>query len=385
MNRDVEEAIAEVGDAVTKFKAHHGGRLDEMQEQIDRVETVMNRPGFGGGGNPAKEGTAERQALATLVRTGDESALLEMAGGPRNTLRTDIDTSGGYVLAPSLSAQIVAALRSVSPMHRLARSVTIGLNAGGEFVEPRELGEVGAQWVSEHEERAETGDPSFGATRVLLHELYAVVAISQRMLDDSLFDLGTWVQNAIAAKFARTEGVAFITGDGVKRPQGILSYGMDAAGDATRSPSKWQTVPSGSAAAITADGLIDLFWALGAPYRANACWLMSSATAAKVDRLKEAGSSGQYLWRSAIAAGEPPTLLGRPVYIDESMPAEGADATPIAFGDWARAFIVLDRPGVRILRDPYTRKGHTLLYAYRRTGGGASDFSAAKFLKCSTS
>jgi HK97 family phage major capsid protein len=374
-----DQVVDEVIRDLEAFKDHHIAELKAVQDRLDDMEVKANRPRLGGSG--AANGTEEIKALAQFARSGDLDAFASVLQA-KNGLLTADDTAGGYLAPPAISNQIITAVRAVSPMRRLARIVTIGLNAGGEFQEPKETTELGAAWVGETETRTDTGDPAFGLTTVSLDELEAFVPITQRLLDDNQFDLGNWLIAAIGRKFGRTEGEAFSGGNGVKKPRGFTTYDTDAAGDSTRVHNKWQHVMTGAAAAITADSLRDLFWSLGADYRANSTWLMSSATAAAIDKLKS--GDGAYMWRDSTTAGAPPTLLGRPVEIDENLPAVGAGNLPIWLGDWQRAYMILDRPGIRFQQDPFTRRPYVIFYAYRRVGGGASDFSAAKCLKVGT-
>lgn len=376
--KDRHMNISEVVQSLEEFKSDHITQLKELRDQVTELEAKGNRQGLGGfyGGGSNRDAEAERKALAQLVRTGDERAFASALEG--KGLLTADDTAGGYTVAPTLSSTIMTVLRSVSPMRRLARIETIG---GDAFEEPQERDETGAEWAAETESRTETGNPSFGLLRVPCEEVYALVPVTQRLLDDSRFDLGSWIEQRIAEKFARTEGVAYITGDGIKKPKGITSYATATTDDDSRAWGTWQHVVSGAAAAVTADGLRNLYWSLAAGYRSNASWLMSSATAGAIDKLKD--GNGDYLWRDSSAAGAPPTLLGRPVEFDESMPAVSAGNLSIAFGDWRRAYLIADKRGIKFLRDPFSSKPNVLFYSYKRTGGGAADFRAAKFLKIS--
>jgi HK97 family phage major capsid protein len=214
-----------------------------------------------------------------------------------------------------------------------------------------------------------------------VNELYALQPVTQRLLDDASFDIGKWVEGKIADKFARSEGTAMVTGNGIGRPRGFLAVPTDVADDGTRAWGKLQYVVSGAAASIVADALRNQYWALRAPHRKNATWLMASATANLVDKLKD--SAGDYLWRNGMTSGAPPSLLGRPVEFDENMPAVGAGTFPIAFGDWLRGYLIVDKAGIKTLHDPYTSKPNVLFYAYRRIGGDVANYDAIKLMKIS--
>ena len=198
------------------------------------------------------------------------------------------------------------------------------------------------------------------------------------MLDDSAFDVEGWLAGRIADKFARAEAAAFINGDGVDKPTGILTH--PAVDNDVWTWGNIGYVPTGTDGGFgSADAIIDLVYALGAQYRANAVFVMNSKTAGAVRKLKDA--DGRFLWSDGLAAAEPARLLGYPVLIAEDMPdiASGADA--IAFGDFGAGYTVAERPDLRILRDPFSAKPHVLFYATKRVGGDVSDFAALKLLR----
>jgi HK97 family phage major capsid protein len=221
-------------------------------------------------------------------------------------------------------------------------------------------------------------------------ELYALQPVTQRLLDDARFDVGAWISAKIADKFSRTFGAAFVKGDGVAKPRGLVNYPTAATADGAR---PWFTIQhvntgaSGSFIAPTttaspADCLIDMVHALRAPYRGNARWLMNRNTAGVVRKLKD--SEGRFIWADA-RDGMPDTLLGFPVELDEQMPDVGAGNLPIAFGDFAQAYAIVEKPGVRLLRDPYSAKPHVHFYAYGRVGGGLQNGEAVKLLRVAAS
>jgi HK97 family phage major capsid protein len=214
-------------------------------------------------------------------------------------------------------------------------------------------------------------------------EIYANIFASQRLLDDSLIDLSQFITDETAAEFARQEGVAFISGNGTNKPNGLLTYAVGAANAATHPGGALDTVTVASATAITGDELIGFAYGLASPYRNGASFLMSSTTAALLMKLKD--TNGNYLLREGLAAGAPATLLGRPIVFDENMPAVAANAITIAFGDFGRGYLVNDRTGVRVLRDPFTNKPYVGFYATKRVGGGLLDPRAIRVIKMAAS
>jgi len=354
--------------------------VKSLENRLDEVEKKASRP-FRGGGGPSSspEGLeAERKALATFVRTGDDSEMKSLSVGT--------DPAGGYTVHAARSTDMTKKIFDESPLRGLCRTVTI--TEGDAFEEPVDISEAGANWVGENSSRPETTNPSLRMLRIPVHEIYALVPVTQRLLDDSGMDIGAWVDGKIAEKFARSEGLAGVNGDGVTKPRGFMTYDAVATSDATRPWGKLQYVPSGSAGAASdadgqANGIKDLYWSLRAGHRKEATWYMASSTANAIDKLKD--NNKDYIWRDGMTAGAPPSLLGRPVEFDENMPAIDADAFPIAFGDFKRGYTMVDKVGIRYLRDPFSSKPHVVFYAYRRTGGDVNNFEAIKLLKIATS
>lgn len=379
--------IADLTQSFAEFREKYRKDLEQVQNEVDRLNAARAAASLGGNSgsdidNGASSARIERQAVGLYAKTGNESGIRAL-GGPRAEMSSDSNPDGGYTVTPSISRTINQKLFDISPLGRLARRVTIAI--GDSFEEPIDPSEIGASWVGEREARPETDTAEMKYLRVPLEEIYALQPITQRLLDDTDFNLGGWLEGKIATQFALSEGRAFINGDGVKKPRGLLTYTTSTAVDANRDWWTIQHIVTGAdgafAATDPADKLRDLVWALRTPYRTGASWLMNSGTAATVDKFKDA--DGNYLWRDAMKAGEPPTLLGYPVNIDETMPDIASGSLSIAFGNFAQAYIIVDRPGIRAMRDPYTNKPLVIFYAYKRIGGGLQNGEAVKLLKFS--
>ena len=238
--------------------------------------------------------------------------------------------------------------------------------------------DLGAGWATETAAASETGTPSIDRISIPLHELSALPKVSQRLLDDSAFDVEGWLATRVADRFSRAEASAFITGDGVDKPKGLLSH--PAVDNDSWSWDSIGYVPTGIDGGIGGgDAIIDLVYALGAEYRANATFVMNSKTAGVVRKLKDA--DGRFLWADSLADGEPARLMGYPVLVAEAMPDVASDSLSIAFGDFAAGYTIAERPDLRVLRDPFSAKPHVLFYATKRVGGDVSDFAAIKLLK----
>ena len=209
------------------------------------------------------------------------------------------------------------------------------------------------------------------------------------MLDDSSFNVEAWLANELTMEFAAAENGKFVSGTGILCPKGILAYGVALTADATRAFNVLQYIKTAEAAAFKAasatvnpaDCLIDMQTALKPAFANNATWLMASTTLGTIRKFKDA-VNGSYIYQPSIALGQPATLLGKPVEIEEEMPAVGANNFPVAYGDFKRGYTICDRIGTRVLRDPFTNKPYVMFYTTKRVGGFLTDSNAIKVLKC---
>jgi len=304
-----------------------------------------------------------------LLRKGAE----RLTETEHKALSVQSDPDGGYLVLPEMSAEIVKKVFESSPIRQLASVQQISSDSL-EIIE--DLDEVGAGWATETGSRSETSTAEINKLVIAVHEMYAKPKASQKILDDASINMESWLADKVAEKFARTEATAFVSGDGINKPRGILSY---AAGTAFN---QVEQVNTGAAAAITADGVINLAYSLKSAYKQGAVWLMKRATLASVRLLKDA--QDQYLWQPGIAAGQPDMLLGYPVFEADDVPAEGAGNLCMVFGNIQAAYQIVDRFGIRTLRDPYSSKPYIEFYTTKRVGGGVKNFEAVKIAKCST-
>ena len=377
---EIGQALTGFTDDFRAFRSDLESRLARQTERLDALDrkaVAAARPPLA---PPALAWAADpvaphAKAFAAYIRAGDEERVrgLDLE---EKALNTAIAAEGGVLVDPQTAGRIETVLRAASPMRALARTVQVEATAYDALIDHTEMG---ADWITESSTIGETATPRIERIAIPLHELSATPKASQRLLDDSAFDVEGWLAERIARRFARAENAAFVAGDGVDKPRGFLAH-------PTVSETSWSwgsigTVSTGVAGgfgAAGADTLIGLVYALGAPYRANATFLMNSATAGEVRKMKDA--DGRYLWAESLAEAQPARLLGYPVAIAEEMPdiADGAHA--IAFGDFRSAYTIAERPDLRVLRDPYSAKPHVLFYATRRVGGDVTDFAALKLL-----
>ncbi len=372
---------AAIAGFVSDFKDFSHGVNAKLQKQDDRMnkldrKTMMNaRPALAAA---AAEDAPHQKAFAAYLRSGDDDALrgLEMEG---KALATNIAADGGYLVDPQTAETIQSTLSSTASIRSVSNVVNVDATSYDVLVDHSELG---AGWATETSTITETDTPQIERISIPLHELSALPKASQRLLDDSAFDIEGWLAGRIADKFARSEADAFINGDGVDKPTGLLTY--PSVADDSWTWGSLGYVPSGTAGGITrADAIVDLVYALGAEYRANGTFVMNSRTAGHVRKLKDA--DGRFVWVDGLAVGEPARLMGYRVLIAEDMPDIADDAMGIAFGDFSAGYTVAERPDLRVLRDPFSAKPHVLFYATKRVGGAVSDFAAIKLLKFATS
>lgn len=374
MPAGVEDAMAEF---VSELKGFRETIEQKLQAQ-DRRMTMLDRKTALRGRSPLSQAAEieapHQKAFAAYLRRGDDAGLRGLAVEEKAMAS---GTDGGYLAAPVISDTVQEALRGAGSLRALATVVQVE-SAAYEVLADRS--DIGAGWASETVATAETDTPQVERISIPLHELAAMPKATQRLLDDASFDLESWLAERIAEKFARAESAAFITGNGMDKPRGLLNY--PSAPNATVTDGNIGLINTGAAGDFAgtapANALIELVYALGAGYRANASFLMNSRVAGMIRRMRD--GDGRYLWSDGLAAGEPARLLGYPVLICEDMPNPAAGSKSVAFGDFRRAYTVAERPELRILRDPYSAKPHVLFYATRRVGGGVVDTRAVKLL-----
>lgn len=292
------------------------------------------------------------------------------------SLSVGTDPDGGYAVTPDTNGRIVTKIFETSPMRQVAGQQTIGTDAlEGLF----DLDEASANWVGETAARPETDTPVLAKWRIPTHELYAFPYATQKVLDDAMIDLESWLAAKVADKFARTENAAFVNGDGEGKPRGFLTY---SAG--TTIPGTIEQLATGASGAFASapaggDKLLDMIYSMKQVYRSGARWHMNRNVLSAVRKLKN--SDGDYLWAPGLAVGQPATLLGYSILEFEDMPDLGADSLSVAFANMGEAYQIVDRQGIRVLRDPYTNKPYVGFYTVKRTGGAVLNFEAIKLLK----
>ena len=349
--------------------------LDRQRTALERLALEQSRPAIGE--DPRRADPEHKSAWGAYLRKGDDSGIARL---DLKSVNVGTDAQGGYVAPPELDRLIEQRLTASSPMRQIA---SVRQTSATVFKKPVSLGTTSA-WASEMGSRTETTSPQLDLLEFPAAELYAMPAATQTLLDDAYADIDEWLADEVEQSFSAQESAAFVTGDGSNKPKGFLSYDMIA--DASHAWDKIGFILSGSAGAFAssnpADRLIDLVYSLKSQFRPNARFVMNRRTVSAVRKLKD--SDDNYLWRPG-AAGESASLLGYPVTEIEDMPDIAANAYAIAFGDFRRGYLIVDRQGARVLRDPYSLKPYVLFYTTKRVGGGVQNFDAIKVMKFASS
>ncbi|MFN8646230.1 MAG: phage major capsid protein [Gemmatimonadales bacterium] len=381
---EVRQEIAKAGRVVDQIKAGRdaqGVEISALRARVRDLETQAARlelyPGQARGGSANPEILA---AWGKWARTGSKEIQASLSVGS--------DPDGGVFVVPEIRQEIERHELDMSPIEQLATVVSPPI--GSEFGTIIDRRGIESGWVGEATSRDETDAPDLGKVTIPIGEIYANPRATQSLLDDAGVDVGSWLTQSIADEFSLQVGAASVSGNGINKPRGFLTYTNVATSDATRAWDQIQYIPTGHATAFLApttsvspaDHLFDVVAALKAAYRRNASWVMNSITLATVRKWKDA--DGKFVVAPGLEQGAPERLMGYPIVTFEDMPAVGANAFPIAFGDWRRAYTLVLR-NIRILRDPFTAKPFVQFYTTRRVGGGVTNCQALKLVKVATS
>ena len=343
-------------------------RLARIDRRLEALSLKAARPELGENDIQTEALTERGKAWQRYIRVGDESGLGRF---DTKSLSEGTPDQGGYVAPPELDLLIEARLNQASPMRQIA---TVRQTSSGTFSKPVGLG-VGAQWAAETAARPETVTNGLSLLQFPAGELYAMPAATQVLLEDAFSDVDQWLADEVESAFAAQESAAFITGDGVSKPKGLLSNTIvDDAGHA------WGDIGSVAGdftATDPVDQLIDLIYAPSSQFRTNGRFVMNRRTLSAVRKLKD--GDGAHIWQPG-QGGDASTVLGYPVTEIEDMPDIGAGTAAIAFGDFRRGYLIVDRQGARVLRDPYSAKPFVLFYTTKRVGGGVQNFDAIKVM-----
>jgi HK97 family phage major capsid protein len=367
-------------DVVTRDKVDRINRaMDEQKRVLDQLALKRARPALGGSGEGSLEVAEHKAAFSAYMRRGDEAALRALEG---KAMSVGSAADGGYLVPSETDTEIGRRLSAASPIRALA---TVRQVSGTVLKKPFATTGMAAGWVAETAARPQTGNAQLAELSFPTMELYAMPAATPALLDDAAVDVESWIASEVDIVFGEQEGTAFVSGDGINKPKGFLSYTNVA--EASWSWGNIGYIATGAAGAFKAsnpsDTLFDTIYALKAGHRQNGTFVMNRKTQGAIRKFKDA--DGNYLWRPPASAGQAASLLGFAIAEAEDMPDIAADSLSIAFGDFRAGYLVVDRTGVRVLRDPYSAKPYVLFYTTKRVGGGVQNFEAIKLVKFAAS
>jgi HK97 family phage major capsid protein len=369
------------GDPLQEEKVNRiNATLDAQQRQMDALTLKSARPQLAT--DPAARSHDVREhksAFDAYVRNGEAAGLRQLE---QKAMSVGSNPDGGYLVPDEIERQIGQRLTDISPIRGISGVRVI---SGTVYKKPFMTAGPAVGWIGETAARPQTATVVLDELAFPAMELYAQPAATASLLEDSFVNLDAWLAAEVDQVFAEQEGTAFVTGDGVNKPKGFLNYTTVA--NASWSWSNIGYIASGAAGAFPAsnpsDVLIDLIYAVRSGYRQNATFVMNRKTQSAVRKFKD--STGNYLWQPPATAGDKSSLIGFPLVDAEDMPDIAAGSLSIAFGDFKRGYLIVDRQGVRVLRDPYSAKPYVLFYTTKRVGGGVQDFDAIKLLKFAVS
>lgn len=406
------EAI-KAGKSTADFEAklaridEHIGTLEDVKSRLEKAETKLARPGAQGGSRDERsspEAEAYKTAFLSWVRNpGDperRTALQQRAKDLRRVeakafgdddgfetrasqTATTTGAAGGFALPEVIERQIARLSLDIGPIRQIATVRTVG---SPDYKELIDVGGAAFEWVGETDPRNQTNTPDLAEVAPTFGMGSAKPQASEESLDDLFFDVENWLIESASEAIAQGEGAAFVSGNGTKKPTGFLAGPAPlATADSGRAFGTLQYIPSLQAAAMptSADTFYDLIYALRARYRANARWVTSKLLVAALRKYKD--TTNNYLWQPSLVAGEPSTFMGYPIVEAEDMPAVGAGAFPLAFGDFKEGYLIADRVGMRMTRDEITSPGFVKFYVRRRVGGKLRNTQAIKLLKIAAS
>ncbi len=385
-----DAGMGEFLNAFEAFKDANDERLDQIEKRmnadvvtVEKVERInkalddltlkMKRPQLGG--TDKDQPTEHKRAFEAYVRKGETHGLFDIEA---KSMSIGSNADGGYLVPAETETEIgrllsnASAIRAISDVRQVSAAV---------YKKPFAITGAASGWIGEAAVRPETASATLAELQFPTMELYAMPAATQSLLDDSVVDLDQWIAGEVQTVFAEQESQAFVTGNGVNKPRGFTDYTKVA--DASWTWGNMGYLATGVAGAFAAsnptDKLIDLAYALKAGFRQNANWVMNRKTQGIIRKFKDA--QGNYIWQPAITADGKASLMNFPITESEHMADIATDSYSLALGDFKQGYLVVDRVGIRILRDPYSSKPYVLFYTTKRVGGGVQNFEAIKLMK----
>lgn len=368
--------------SINEVKTDLDARYSALDEKVEKLFKTAQR--FGSGRTEAEE-TRENcmKSLAKFLRT-DNGARVKLNSVPNLAVRNDpvtgntgTDAQGGYAVPFVLDNEILKKERDLNIMRQICNVISV---SSPDTAWNIDLGGATSGWVAETDSRTQTDAPQLGRATITWGEVYAMPQATQYLLDDAAFDVESWYTNSVAEKFADEEENAFLTGNGTKKPKGILGYTFTTDADGSRDLGKIQKISGG----LTFDSILSVYYALRQVYRrqGDCAWLMNGATIEALRKIKD--EQNRYIWVDNIANGMAGSLLGCPVYESRFVPNANTNGNLcVLFGNFKKAYTIVDRLGLNVIRDPYTVKGQVAFYTSKRVGNVLTDDNAVKALAVS--
>ena len=363
-------------DVVTTEKVERINRaVDEAKARLDELTLKARRPQLSGHEEQQPSSREHKQAFESYVRKGEAQGL---TGLEAKAFSVSSNPDGGFLVPPEIETEIGRRVSNFSPIRAIS---SVRQVSAPSYRKPFNVAGFATGWVGETAARPETATPALAEIQFPTMELYAMPSATQSLLDDAAVNIDQWIAEEVQLAFAEQEGAAFVNGNGVNRPKGFLDY--TKVTDASWSWGNIGYLPTGVAgnfaAANPSDRLFDLVYSLKAGHRQNAVWVMNRRTQSAIRKIKD--TTGNYMWEPAARPDGRATLMGFAVSESEAMPDITTDSFGLAFGDFGQGYLVVDRVGVRVLRDPYSAKPYVLFYTTKRVGGGVQNFEAIKLMR----
>lgn len=402
---DPKVLIAQIQAAVKEMRETNDTRLEKIEAKVDPLDVakfdtisaavtdleaslnainakIASNALEGTGGTRPRSADEEEYAGKFFSYfkdgVGEHDVKLAQRTGVRAAMTEGSNADGGYTAPVEWDRTITGRLKLISPMRQHA---TVQAITGPGFTKLFADREVGSGWVGETASRPATTTPQFTALTFGVGEIFAHPAASQTLLDDSEIDIEKWLAGEVDTEFERQESIAFISGNGTNKPYGWMTY-ITGAANAARHP--WGDIDvtvSGDANNFKTDPIIDMMYSLAAAYSPNAKFFSNRNSLAALRKLKD--GQGNYIWQPTFVAGQPSTLAGHALVDMPDMPVATAGNVALAFGDMAATYLIIDRMGTRVLRDPFSNKPYVSFYTTKRVGGGVQNPDAMKVMKIS--
>lgn len=370
---DVQKVATEIQSKFDTKYSEYDSKLNDLESALSVELADLKRPsGLAGSGSKTID-LKGRTALSGFIRKGDPSGLLDL---DQKAMSVGSDPDGGFSVPEYLEQDIERLESETSAVMQLARTIDAQGPIYKKLVNKRG---TASGWVGETDARPETSTPQMAEVSIEVGEVYANPKLTQKLIDDAMFDAESFISDEITEEFSDQLGAALVTGDGVNKPKGILAHTITNEADDVRAFGSLQAILTAAVSTVDFDDIKTLKSTLKAKYRTGASWIMNEATALALSSIKDA--DGRYIWKDSVSEADNDTLFGYPAYIDENMPDIADGAYPVAFGNFDRGYHIPRRLGVRIMRDPYTSKPYVNFYATQRIGGGVVNSEAIKLLE----